>query len=95
MSRYRSLPHLAEQIEGVARAGKQVVLTPETARLVAAALKAFSTNPKADTIAAAVCVSRQRCTEPCFRCSGIANLVQQIYENPERAFMPEFKSDKR
>jgi len=77
--RYRSLLDLAARIRRRAGAGQVVHLSPETAIVVAAALRAFSTAPGRDAIAMTLCSARTKCPRPCDKCIGKANAVERLY----------------
>lgn len=84
--RYRSLPELADSLERLARSGRVVKLSPETAALVAVALRAFATEPTRDAIALALCGVPGRCPAPCAGCQGKANLVVRLYRGQAGPF---------
>jgi hypothetical protein len=86
--RYRSIPDLATRLEQLARAGRVAPLTPETALLVATALRAFSTEPSRDEVALALCTVPGRCPAPCVGCQGKANLVVRLYRGGRGPFDP-------
>lgn len=77
--RYRSLPELAERVYRRAWSGRVVHLSPETAIVVAAAVRAFATRPGRDAIAMTICTARAKCDRPCDKCIGKANVIERLY----------------
>lgn len=81
--RYRSLPELAERIHRRAWSGRVVHLSPATAIVVAAAVRAFATRPGRDDVALVFCGVRKRdrgrCEKACITCIAKANEVQRLY----------------
>lgn len=84
--RFRSLPELADNLERLAAEGKVAPLSPDTARLVAIALRAFATEPDRDAIALAICGIPGRCPTPCAGCQGKANVVVRLYRGAKGPF---------
>lgn len=81
--RYRSIPDLAERLEIVARAQRNALLSPETAAVVVAALRAFAVHPDREQVIKAVCRYQGRCESGCFSCMGIANAIMAMYRGEE------------
>lgn len=81
MRRYRSLPELAEMMERAARHGRTVRLSYETAVVVVAALRAYSTHPTREAVIQALCTVRGGCgANPCYICTGRANGIMRLYK---------------
>lgn len=77
---HRCIQDLIELLGKKARADQIAKLTPETAFVVVAALRAYATQPHRNEVAMAVCRDPKRCTTPCFTCLGIANKIKSLYE---------------
>jgi len=75
------LAELSEWIARRARAGRNVILSPWTAGIVAAHLEKAAAKPSRDEIALMVCRlgSRDRCKEACMECTGRANEIVRAY----------------
>ncbi len=85
MAPYRTIHDLADMLATAAREGRNAKLTPQTASLLATALRAFAARPTREEVAKAAFCSRQ-CDEICYPCRGKANVVCRIYEGGEGPF---------
>lgn len=64
-----------------ARAGMRVILAPDTAMIVAGHLETAQAKPTRDEIAFMICRRGEasRCQEPCYQCTGLANVIMRAY----------------
>ena len=78
---WEDLADLARQMNAKADAGMQVVLKPDTAKLIAFHLSICHVKPTRDEVALLICrrSSREACDQPCFECAGRANAVVNAY----------------
>jgi hypothetical protein len=70
---------IIERIERRVAAGKVALLRPETAHLVAPALRRYMAEPSRDSIVREICGIRDGCDEPCVGCIGKANAIMALY----------------
>ena len=77
--RWPTMEALAEAIYASAKARKLVVLTPDTASLVAGALRRSGAKPTRDEIATMICRSRKCGETRCYNCTGLANVIVEAY----------------
>lgn len=79
--RWRDLYELATWMWERSLGGRNVVLSPTTAAVVAAQLALIHTKPTRDEIALLICYQGEprRCSEPCYTCKAKANSVVAAY----------------
>lgn len=68
---------LAELMLARARAGRNVVLSPDTALFVGVKLQTVAKKPTADAVARLLC--NLKCATICYRCRGMSNAVVREY----------------
>jgi len=76
-----TLAELAASLIERGKAGRRVVLSPQTAYLIGIKLQTADAKPERDEIALMICRRGQAelCSEPCFECMGRANIVVRAY----------------
>lgn len=77
MRRWKDESDLAARMLVLAQAGRRVVLTPETARIVAAKLITAARKPTRNGVARLICSSK--CERLCYHCLGVANMIVNEY----------------
>lgn len=70
---------LIDRIVRRVAAGKVSQLRPETAHLVARALRAWNATPHRDSIVREICGFREGCDPWCLNCIGKANAIMNLY----------------
>lgn len=70
---------LVARIEKRVAAGMVTHLSPETARLAAAALRGYNAKPDRNAIARECCGVGGGCEPPCVACIGKANAIMKLY----------------
>lgn len=86
--RWRDLFELSCWISERAAMGKRVILTPETAHVVAQHLSQSHRKPTRDEVALMICKHGEanRCANACYDCRGKANMVTRSYgSRPEKS----------
>lgn len=74
-----SLDAIARRLETAFREERNVTLKPETALVVALAVRAFATQPTRDEIMSVICDQKQPCKGFCYPCISLANKISQLY----------------
>lgn len=74
-----SLNDIAQRLEAAFRADRTVTLKPETALVVAVAVRAFTTQPTRDDVVKLVCDRQEQCEGFCYPCIALANKISQLY----------------
>ncbi len=78
MSRvWRNEKELAELLIARYNAGRNVLLTPETAHFIGLHLMTASEKPTRDEVAKLLC--SHKCQDLCYHCQGTANLIVRAY----------------
>lgn len=75
--RWQTLAALADAIRAKAKAKKNVILSPETANMVAHALEHADAKPSRNEVAMMIC--RLKCSVRCYTCTGVANVIVNAY----------------
>ncbi len=79
--RWRDLFQLACWVSERAAMGRRVILTPDTAHVVAHLLSQCHEKPTRDEVALMICKHGEvnRCVNACYDCRGKANIVVRAY----------------
>ena len=79
-----SLDAIARRLEAAFRADRTVTLKPETALVVAAAVRAFATQPTRDDVVKLVCDRKEPCEGFCYPCVSLANRISMLFGGEQR-----------
>ena len=71
---------IINRIERRVAAGKVAQLKPETAHLVARALRRYLAEPSRDSIVREICGIRGGCEQRCLGCIGKANAIMTLFD---------------
>lgn len=74
-----SLDAIARRLEAAFRSNRTVTLKPETALVVALAVRAFATQPTRDDLVKLICDRKDPCEGFCYPCVSLANRISQLY----------------
>lgn len=61
-----------------------MTLKPETALVVAAAVRAFATQPTRDDVVKLVCDRKEPCEGFCYPCVSLANKISMLFGGEQR-----------
>jgi hypothetical protein len=76
----KEIAEIIARIERQVAGGKITHLKPDTAYLVARALRAFNAKPSRDHIVREICGVRGGCEPQCTGCIGQANAIMKLYD---------------